>query len=119
MVLKFRLKIYKQTLPTVRKIWLRCAKGNSYKRTIRKRLTGSRMTNFHFKLTLTRILIRWQVEVQEPTYNNEAFRHAMALPRYRQRAKEASEVITNISAGIIAPSKILINLLKGDIIISL
>ena len=57
MVLKFRSKTDKQSPPTVRKMWFRCAKGNSFKRTARKRLTGSRMTECPFKLTLTRTVI--------------------------------------------------------------
>jgi hypothetical protein len=57
-VLTFRLKTDKQLLPTIRKMWFWCAKGNSYKRTARKRLTGSYITNYPFKLTLTRIVIR-------------------------------------------------------------
>ena len=62
-VLKFRSKTDKQILPIVRKIWLQCAKGDAYKRTSRKRLTGSCMMNCPFRLTITHIAIRWQVEV--------------------------------------------------------
>jgi len=62
-VSKFRSKTDKQTLPTMRKIWLQCAKGRSYKKTSRERLTGSRMTDCPFALTITRIVIGWQVEV--------------------------------------------------------
>ena len=58
-VLTFRLKTNKQSPPTVRKMWLQCAKGNSYKRTARKRLTGSYMTDCPFKLTLIRTAIGW------------------------------------------------------------
>jgi hypothetical protein len=81
----FCSKTDKQSPPTVRKMWLRCAKGNSYKMTARKRLTGSRMTDCPFELTLTRTAIGWQVEVQEPTHNHEAFAYAAALPHYRRR----------------------------------
>ena len=118
-VSKFRSKTDKQTPPTVRKMWLRCVKGDSYKRTARKRLTGSRMTDCPFELTLTRIAIGWQVEVQEPTHNHEAFAHAAALPHYRQRTEETNKTIADMSASSIAPSKILTNLLKKDIAISL
>jgi hypothetical protein len=57
--------------------------------------------------------------VQDPTHNHGAFAHAAALPYYRQRTKETKKTITNMSASSIAPSKILTNLLKKDIIISL
>ena len=77
----FRSKTDKQSPPTVRKMWLRCAKGKSYKMTARKRLTGSRMTGCPFELTLTRTAIGWQVEVQEPTHNHEAFAYAAAHRR--------------------------------------
>src|SRR6266567_6836839 len=53
-VSKFRSKTDKQTPPTVRKMWLQCAKGKSYKRTSRERLTASRMTDCPFALTITR-----------------------------------------------------------------
>ena len=43
-VSKFHLKTDKQSPLTVRKIWLRCAKGNSFKRTAWKRLTDSHIT---------------------------------------------------------------------------
>jgi len=59
------------------------------------------------------------VEVQDPTYNHGAFAHAAALPHYRQHTKEIKKTITDISASSITPSKILTNLLKKDIIISL
>jgi hypothetical protein len=41
------------------------------------------MTDCPFGLTITRIAIGWQVEVQDPTYNYGAFAHAAALPHYR------------------------------------
>ena len=81
-VSKFRSKTDKQTPPTVRKMWLQCAKGRSYKRTSRERLTASRMTDCPFALTITRIVIGWQVEVQDPTYNYGAFAHPTAVPYY-------------------------------------
>jgi hypothetical protein len=59
----FRLKTDKQVPPTMRKMWLRCAKGNDYNKTSRKRQTSSRITGCPFELTLTRIVIGWQVEV--------------------------------------------------------
>jgi hypothetical protein len=58
-VITFRSKTDKQLAPTMRKMWLRCAKGNSYKRTARKRLTGSCITDCPFRLILTRTAIRW------------------------------------------------------------
>jgi len=118
-VSKFRSKTDKQTPPTVRKIWLQCAKGRSYKRTSRERLTGSRMTDCPFALTITRTAIGWQVEVQDPTHNHGAFAHPAALPHYRQRTEETKKTIADISASSIAPSKILTSLLKKDITISL
>ena len=81
-VSKFRSKTDKQSPPTVRKMWLQCAKGNSFKRTAQKRLTGSYMTECPFKLTLTHTAIGWQVEVLEPNYNHKAFAYAAALPHY-------------------------------------
>ena len=59
------------------------------------------------------------MEVQELAYNYKAFAHTAALPYYRQRAKEIIKTIANISASSITASKILTNLLKKDIIISL
>ena len=84
------------------------------------RLTSSYITNYPFALTITRIAIGWQIEVQDPTYNHGAFVYPVALLYYRQRTKEIKKTIADILAGSIAPSKILINLLlKKDIIISL
>ena len=100
-------------------MWLQYTKGDSYKRTARKRLTGSYITDYPFNLTLTRTAIGWQVKVQEPTYNYKAFVHTVALPHYRQRTEETNKTISDISASSITPSKILTNLLKKDIIISL
>jgi hypothetical protein len=78
----FRLKTNKQVLPTMRKMWLQYAKGNDYTKTIRKRLTSSYMTSCSFMLILTYIVVRWRVEVQDPSYNHQAFAHARALPHY-------------------------------------
>ena len=78
----FRLKTDKQVPPTVRKMWLRCAKGNDYNKASRKRQTSSCITSCPFKLTLTYTVIRWQVEVQDPAHNHQAFVHAGALPHY-------------------------------------
>ena len=118
-VSKFRSKIDKQTPPTMRKIRLQCAKGNAYKKTSRERLTGSCMTDCPFGLTITYMAIGWQVEVQDPAHNHGAFAHAAALPHYRQYTEETKKTITDMSASNIAPSKILTNLLKKDITISL
>ena len=81
-VLVFRSKTDKQVPLTVHKMWLWCAKGNNYTKTARKRLTSSRITSCPFTLILTRIVIRWQVEVQDPTHNYQAFAYAGALPYY-------------------------------------
>ena len=103
----------------MRKMWLQCAKGNDYTKTARKRLTSSRMTSCPFTLTLTRTAIGWRVEVQDPTHNHQAFAHAGALPHYRQRTEETKKTIADMSASSINPSKILTNLLKKDITISI
>ena len=77
------------------------------------------MTDCPFRLTITHTAIGWQVEVQDPTHNHRAFAHAAALPHYCQRTEETKKTITDILASSITPSKILTNLLKKDIIISL
>ena len=83
------------------------------------RLTGSYITDCPFAFIIIYTAIRWQIEVQDPTYNYKAFIHPIALPYYRQRTKEIKKTITDILASSITPNKILINLLKKDIIISL
>ena len=118
-VLTFRSKTDKQTPPTVRKLWLQCAKGRDYTKASRTRHAGSRMTGCPFELTLTRTIIGWQVEVQNPDHNHEAVTHPGALPHYRQRTDETNQTIANMTASSIAPGKILINLLKKDITITL
>ena len=118
-VSKFRLKTNKQLLLTIYKIWLWCAKGNSFKRTAWNRLTSSYITRYPFKLTLTRTVIRQQVEVLELNHNHKAFIYAIALPHYHQRTKKSKKTIADISANSITPSKILTNLLKKDITIGL
>ena len=77
------------------------------------------MTDCPFALTITRTAIGWQVEVQDPTHNHGAFAHPAAVLHYRQRTEETKKTIADMSASSIAPSKILTNLLKKDIIISL
>ena len=79
-VATFRTKTDKQTPPTVRKIWLQCAKGHAYTNTSRERLTSSHMTECPFKATLTRTLIRWGLEVKDPNYNHPATVNLIALP---------------------------------------
>ena len=59
------------------------------------------------------------MEVQDPAHNYRAFIYTTALLHYRQHTKEINKTITDISASSITPSKIFINLLKKDIIISL
>ena len=100
-------------------MWFQYTKGNSYKRTARKRFTNSYITDCPFKLTLIYTVIGWQVKVQELIYNYKAFIYTTALPHYRQRTEEINKMITNISTSNITPSKIFTNLLKKDIIISL
>ena len=77
------------------------------------------MTDCPFALTITCTAIGWQVEVQDPTYNYGAFVHFAAVPYYRQRIEETKKTIADMLASSIVPSKILTNLLKKDIIISL
>ena len=100
-------------------MWLQYTKERSYKRTSRERLTASHITNCPFALTITYTAIGWQVEVQDPIYNYGAFTHPVAVLHYCQHTKEIKKTITDISASSIVPSKILTNLLKKDIIISL
>lgn len=59
------------------------------------------------------------MEVENPNHNYKALTHPRALPYYRQRTKETKQTIVNITASSITPSKILTNLLKKDITISL
>ena len=118
-VSKFRLKINKQTPPTVCKIWLQYTKGRSYKKTFKKHLTRSCITNCLFVLTIIYTAIGWQVEVQDFTYNYKACMHSTALLHYCQRTEEIKKIIVDILASSIIFSKILTSLLKKDITISL
>jgi hypothetical protein len=59
----YRSKTDKQIPPVVRKVWLRCAKGRSYKPTSRDRLTSSRMTRYEFNATITRTELGWALEI--------------------------------------------------------
>ena len=77
------------------------------------------MTSCPFKLIFTYTVIGWQVEVQNPTYNYQAFVYARALPDYQQHTEEIKKIIANILASSINLSKILINLFKKDTIISI
>ena len=81
--------------------------------------TGSHMTGYSFELTLTRTVIGWQVEVQNPDYNYKALTHPRALPHYRYYTQETNQTITDMTTSSITPSKILTNLLKKDITITL
>ena len=56
-VATFQSKTDKQILPTMRKIWLGCAKGRTYTDASRTRFAGSHIIECPFKATLTRILI--------------------------------------------------------------
>ena len=95
------------------------AKGRAYTDTSRARSTSSRITECPFKATLTRTLIGWGLEVKDPTYNYEAAVNPIALPQHRQRTYDINKTITNMSSSSIGASKILTNLLKKDIIISI
>ena len=76
----YRSKTDKQTPPAVRKVWLRCAKGRSYKPTARDRLTSSHMTGYEFNATITRTKLGWALEIQDPSHNHPAFLTPTALP---------------------------------------
>jgi len=115
----FRSKTDKQVPLTVRKLWLKCAKGRDYTKGSKMRHTGSHMTGCPFELSLTHIGIGWQLEVQNPDHNYKAFTHPRALPHYCQRTQETNQTIADIMTSSIAPSKILTNLLKKDITITL
>jgi len=119
MVTTFRSKTDKQTLPTVRKIWLWYAKGRTHTNTSRTRFTGSRMTERPFKATLTRIPIGWGLEVKDPAYNYVAAINLIALPQYCWRTYNTNKMFTNMLSSSIRASKILTNLLKKDITISI
>ena len=103
----------------MRKIWLRCAKGRTYTDTSRTRFTSSCITECPFKATLTRILVGWGLEVKDPTYNHAVAVNLIALPQHRWRTYNTNKTITDISSSNIGASKILTNLLKKDIIISI
>ena len=118
-VATFRTKTDKQTPPTVRKIWLRCAKGRAYTNTSRERLTSSRMTECPFEATLTRTPIRWGLEVKDPNHNHPAAVDPIALPQHRQRSYDINRTIADILGSSIGATKILTNLLKKDITISI
>ena len=100
----------------MRKIWLWCAKGRTYTDTSKTRFTSSRITECPFKATLTRIPVGQGLEVKDPTYNYAAAINLIALPQYYQRTYNINKTIANISSSSIRASKILINLLKKDII---
>ena len=117
-VATFRSKTDKQTPPTVRKIWLRCTKGRTYTSTSRTRFSSSRMTECPFEATLTRIPIGWGLKVKDPTYNH-AVVNPIALPQHYWCTYDINKIIADILSSSIKASKILINLLKKDIIISI
>ena len=118
-VTKFRSKTDKQIPPTMRKIWLRCAKSRAYINTSRTRFISSRMTEYPFKATLTRIPIRWSLEVKDPNYNYAAAVHPTALPQHHQRTYNINKTIADMLGSSIRANKILTNLLKKDIIITI
>ena len=103
----------------MRKIWLQYAKGRTYTNTSRTRLTGSRITEYPFKATLTRTPIGWGLEVKDPAYNYAAAVDLITLLQHRQRTYDTNKMITNMSSSSIKAGKILTTLLKKDIIISI
>ena len=103
----------------MQKIWLWCTKGHTYTNTSRTRLAGSRMTECPFEATLTRIPIGWGLEVKDPAYNHVVVINLIALPQYRRRTYDINKIIANMSNSSIRAGKILINLLKKDITISI
>ena len=77
------------------------------------------MTECPFKAILTRTPIGWGLEVKDPAYNYVAAINPIALLQYYWRTYSINKTIANISSSSIRASKILINLLKKDIIISI
>jgi len=103
----------------MQKIWLGCAKGRTYINASRMRFTSSRITECPFKAILTRTPIRWSLEVKNPDYNYIAAIHLTALPQYCRRTYDTNKAIANMLGSSIGASKILTNLLKKDIIITI
>ena len=118
-VATFRSKTDKQTPPTVRKIWLWCAKGRTHTNASKTRFTGSRMTECPFEAILTRTPIGWGLEVKDPAYNYAAAVDLIALPQHCWRTYDTNKTIADMSSSSIGAGKILTNLLKKDIIISI
>ena len=103
----------------MRKIWLRYAKGRTYTNASRTRFTSSYIIGCPFKAILTRILISWGLEVKDPAYNYVVAVNLITLPQYRWRTYNINKTIANMSSSSIRASKILTNLLKKDVIISI
>ena len=118
-VTKFRSKTDKQIPPTTRKIWLGCAKSRAYIDTSRTRFTSSRMTECPFEAVLTRTPIGWSLEVKDPNYNHAAAVHLTALPQHRRRTYDTNKTIADMLGSSIGANKILTNLLKKDVTITI
>ena len=118
-VTKFRSKTDKQIPPTARKIWLGCAKSRVYINTSKTRFISSRIIGCPFKAILTRILIRWSLEVKDPNYNYAAIVHPTTLPQNCWRTYDTNKTIANMLGSSIRANKILTNLLKKDVIITI
>ena len=103
----------------MRKIWLGYAKSRAYINTSRTRFTSSRITECSFEATLTRIPIGWSLEVKDPNYNYIAAVHLTALPQHRWRTYDTNKTIADMSGSSIRANKILTNLLKKDVIITI
>ena len=115
----YRLKTDKQIPPAVRKVWLCCAKGRSYKPTSRDRLTSSCMTGCEFNATITRTELGQALEIQDPSHNHPAFLAPAVLPQNHKRSNNTTKTIRDMTFSSIGAIKILTNLLKKDIIIDL
>ena len=72
-----------------------------------------------FKAILTRTLIKWSLEVKDFNYNYIAAIHPTALLQYCWRIYNINNMITNILDSSIRANKILTNLLKKDVIITI
>ena len=77
------------------------------------------MTECPFKATLTRTLIGWGLEVKDPAHNHAVAVNPIALPQNHWRTYDINKTIADMSSSSIRAGKILINLLKKDIIISI
>lgn len=77
------------------------------------------MTECPFKAILTRTLIRWSLEVKDPNYNYVAAVYLTALLQHCWCTYNTNNTIANILGSSIRANKILTNLLKKDVIITI